>query len=173
MSSSNPVQPAVPRPEDLSLVASFDRYEDAQEAVDLLSDKGFPVETVQIIGHDVRSQEIVQGRMTKGRAALGGALSGAWFGLLISLLLSLFVTVGSVWGLILTALVLGAIWGAVFGFLGHAMTGGRRDFVSTQAMTAARYDVMTIAANVEEATRIVTFGRNAPPVQRRTDEPTR
>lgn len=163
--STTPQHPTVPRPEDLSLIATYDRYEDAQEAVDLLSDKGFPVETVQIVGHDVRSQEVVRGRMTKGRAAAGGAMSGAWFGLLVVLLLGLFVKVDSFWGLLIVGLVLGAIWGAVFGFLGHAMTGGRRDFVSTQTLSAARYDVLTTAANVEEAVRIVTFGRNAQPMQ--------
>lgn len=166
MPTNTPNQPPVPRPEDLSLIATYDRYEDAQEAVDLLSDKNFPVETVQIVGHDVRSQEIVRGRMTKGKAALGGAASGAWFGLFIVLLLGLFVTVGNFWGLLLTGLVLGAFWGAAFGFLGHAMTGGRRDFVSTQTLSAARYEVLTTAQLVEEAVRIITFGRNAQPMER-------
>jgi hypothetical protein len=34
-------------------VARYDRYEDAQRAVDHLSDNGFPVEQVEIVGSDL------------------------------------------------------------------------------------------------------------------------
>ncbi|WP_331458328.1 general stress protein [Mycobacterium nebraskense] len=65
------------------LVASFDHYLDVQRLVDHMSDGGFPVEHVRIIGDGVRTVEHVTGRMTTGKAALAGAGSGAWFGLLI------------------------------------------------------------------------------------------
>ena len=44
--------------------------------VDRLSDDGFPVEHVRIVGTGLHSVEQVTGRLTKGRAALGGAAAG-------------------------------------------------------------------------------------------------
>ena len=73
-------------------VASFGTYEEAQEAVDRLSDSGFPVENIDIIGSDLRTVERVTGRLTKRNAAAAGAASGAWFGLFIGLLVGLFTT---------------------------------------------------------------------------------
>src|SRR5438105_13771784 len=94
-------------------VASFGTYEDAQKAVDQLSDDGFAVERLDIVGSDLRLVERVTGRLTKGRAASAGAASGAWFGLFIALIIGLFTT-GPAWlGLILGGLFIGAAWGAV------------------------------------------------------------
>ena len=53
------------------ILVSFKTYEEAQAAVDNLSDNKFPVEHVTIIGNDLRSVEVVLGRMSWGRAALG------------------------------------------------------------------------------------------------------
>ncbi len=122
-------------------VASYDDYADAQRAVDLLSDDGFPVEHLDIVGSDLRLVERVTGRLTKGRAASAGAASGAWFGLLMGLLLGIF-TSGSWFGLLLVGAAVGAAWGAVFGYLGHAATRGARDFASARTLVAARYDVV-------------------------------
>ena len=72
-------------------VASFDNYLAAQHLVDRMSDGGFPVEHVRIVGDGARTVEHVTGRMTKGKAALAGAASGAWFGTLIGLLFAVFV----------------------------------------------------------------------------------
>ena len=46
-------------------VARFDDYEAAQRAVDQLSDDGFPVETLDIVGSDLHLVERVTGRLTK------------------------------------------------------------------------------------------------------------
>lgn len=46
-------------------VARFEDYETAQHAVDYLSDDGFPVEKLDIVGSDLRLIERVTGRMTK------------------------------------------------------------------------------------------------------------
>lgn len=138
------------------VIATYNDYQQAQAAVDLLSDKKFDVSAVEIVGHDLRSVEDVQGRMTKGRAAGLGAASGAWFGLLLGILFSLFVP-GILWlWMILGAVVLGAIWGALFGFLGHAATGGRRDFTSVKTFKAARYDLVVSRGLAVEATRLIS-----------------
>src|SRR6266705_6371458 len=105
-------------------VARFDDYESAQRAVDRLSDDGFPVEKLDIVGSGLRLVERVTGRLTRARAAAAGAASGAWFGLFIGLLVGLF-TRGPTWiGLIIGGLLIGAAWGAVFGFVGHSATRG-------------------------------------------------
>jgi hypothetical protein len=70
-------------------VASYKTYWEAERAVDHLSDHGFPVEGVAIIGEDVRLVEQVIGRVDYGRAALHGAASGALPGVLIGWLFGL------------------------------------------------------------------------------------
>src|ERR1700759_5249108 len=62
-------------------VASFTTYQEAQAAVDKLSDLKFAVEELDIVGSDLRLVEHVTGRLTLGRATAAGAASGAWFGL--------------------------------------------------------------------------------------------
>src|SRR5579871_22074 len=73
-------------------VARFDDYDSAQRAVDRLSDDGFPVEELDVVGSDLRLVERVTGRLTKARAAAAGAVSGLWLGLLFGLLIGLFAT---------------------------------------------------------------------------------
>jgi MFS family permease len=132
-------------------VASYATYDEAQRAVDRLSDKGFPVENVDIVGSDLHLVEKVTGRLTTGRATLAGAGAGAWFGVFLGLLVGLFTT-GPTWlGLLLGGLVIGALWGAVFGFLAHWATGGRRDFSSERGLVAGHYDIMVDDAHAEQA----------------------
>lgn len=125
-------------------------YDEAQRIVDSLSDAGFPVERVRVVGTGLRSVEQVTGRMTNGRAALYGLASGAWIGLFVGLLLGLF-TVGSWLAVVLWGVALGAVWGLVFGLIGHAVTGGRRDFRSVQGFEAEAYDVLVEAEYIDEA----------------------
>ena len=133
-------------------VASFDTYEQAQAAVDYLSDEKFPVETVTIIGSDLKMVEKVTGRLTMARAIGAGAAGGAWWGLFVGLLLGIFASDGANWiGSVLTGLLIGLAFGAAFGGMGYAATGGRRDFTSTSKITAGRYDVMCNPANAEDA----------------------
>ncbi|TDQ45505.1 general stress protein [Actinorugispora endophytica] len=140
-------------PQGQRLLASFPDYLQAQRLVDRMSDAGFPVEHVRIIGDGVRTVEQVTGRMTKARAALAGAGTGAWFGLLVGLLIGLF-TVGPAWlWTLLFSLVIGALWGAVFGFAAHWASGGQRDFSSVQTLQAQRYDVYVDASHEEQAAR--------------------
>ncbi|WP_406154862.1 hypothetical protein OG806_01815 [Streptomyces sp. NBC_00882] len=63
--------------------ASYTTYQEAERAVDHLSDQGVLVERVAIVGQDVRLVEQVTGRMERGGAALQGAASGALPGALI------------------------------------------------------------------------------------------
>lgn len=146
----------MPLPVGRYALGSYPDYRQAQSVVDHLSDHGFPVETVSIVGADLRLVERVTGRMTRGRAAAAGALSTAWLGLFFGLLLGLFAESGTaLLGLMLYGLALGALFGAVLGFAAHAATGGQRDFSSTTGLAATRYEVLVPQDRAEEAERLV------------------
>ncbi len=126
-------------------VAAYDSYEEAQRAVDRLSDRGFPVAKVAIVGEGLKYVEQVTGRLTIGRAAGLGAAQGALIGGLFGALLALFFTYDpnpAVPLLILYGVVAGAILGAILGALLHAATGGERDFSSVSGMRSDRYEIL-------------------------------
>jgi hypothetical protein len=136
-------------------VAAYPSYEEAQASVDHLSDHGFPVENLDIVGSDLRLVERVTGRLTTGRAAAAGAMSGAWFGLFIGVLVGLFTT-GPVWlGLVLGGVLIGAAWGATAGFVAHRATRGRRDFASVKKLVAMQYDVVARGGTAERARQLL------------------
>jgi len=136
-------------------IARYDRYEDAQRAVDHLSDSGFAVEGVEIVGSDLHLVERVTGRLTKARAAMAGAGSGAWFGVFVGLLAGLFTT-GPEWiGLVVGGAAIGAVWGAIFGFFAHMATEGQRDFSSARGLAAEHYDVSVPDADEERARTLI------------------
>ncbi|WP_225260287.1 general stress protein [Jidongwangia harbinensis] len=134
-------------------LGEFMSYRDAERVVDRLSDVGFPVERVRIVGTGLHSVEQVMGRLTKTRSTLLGAALGAWLGMLTGLLLGLFVA-GAAWpAMTLGGLLIGAAAGAVVGFVNHWATDGRRDFASTTAMHAQKYAVEVDSAHAVEAVR--------------------
>jgi hypothetical protein len=132
-------------------VARFDEYEAAQRAVDRLSDDGFPVEQLDIVGSDLQLVERVTGRLTRARAAGAGALSGLWAGLLFGILIGLFTSGHSFFAVAATGAALGVAWGAVFGYVVHARTKGRRDFSSVRQLVATRYDLIARGGTVDRA----------------------
>ena len=138
------------------VVGTYDTYVEAQRAVDFLSDQQFPVQHVSIVGSDLKMVENVLGRLTRGRAAMAGAASGAWFGLFVGVLLSLFAkkdTNGL--GLVVVALLYGSVFGAIFGFVGHALSGGKRDFTSRSKIVASSYDVHCTWAEADKAREVL------------------
>ena len=140
------------------VLGSYAQYEQAQGVVDYLSDSGFPVETVSIVGADLRLVERVTGRLTRGKAALAGALSTGWLGLLLGLFVGLFAESGTaLLGLALYGAIFGAVFGAVLGFAAHAATGGRRDFSSTTGLAATRYEVLVEQSQAQEAERLLSL----------------
>jgi hypothetical protein len=153
MANSEPAQPTGAR----RTVASVDNYQDAERIVDWLSDQGFPVERVSIVGTGLRYVEQVAGRVTTGRAALSGLGQGAWIGLFFALLFSLFfdLSTGGFFGLLAYGLVTGAVFGALWGALFHWFRGGRRDFASVAQTRADRYEVQVDEASADEAERLI------------------
>src|SRR5580693_10350482 len=145
------VRPLDPVSAAWNTVARFDDYETAQRAVDRLSDDGFPVEQLDIVGSDLRLVERVTGRLTKARAAAAGALSGMWVGLLIGILFGLFTT-GHAWlAMVAAGIGLGVLWGGIFGFVAHLATRGERDFSSLRGLSAAHYDLVAREGGAERA----------------------
>jgi hypothetical protein len=140
------------------VIATFDTYADAEAAVDKLSDAKFPVERTAIIGRNPRFVEHVTGRVGYLDAMLRGALSGAMVGLLIGWLFAVFNWLDPTvsWGwLILDGLWFGTIVGALMGLLGHALSGGRRDFASITAMEAEAYELLVDDEVADEAARLL------------------
>lgn len=162
-------EPLPYRPHGL-VVASYGTYLDAQAAVDHLSDEGFPVQQVAIVGNDLRLVEQVTGRLTRGRATWAGAASGSWFGLFVGLLIGIFAgdgSLGSWLQIVLAGAIIGALWGALLGFFGYAATGGRRDFLSRSGVVAERYDVVVHGQGIDEArTKLAAFAAEGGPALR-------
>jgi hypothetical protein len=145
-------------------VGRFDDYESAQRAVDRLSDDGFPVEKLDIVGSGLRLVERVTGRLTRARASGAGALSGLWAGLLFGILLGLFTSGHSFLATTVTAAALGTGWGAVFGYVAHARTRGQRDFSSVSALAATHYDLIAREGTIDRARFMLGEAGLLPPV---------
>jgi hypothetical protein len=138
-------------------VASVTSYEEAERTVDWLSDQGFPVDRVAIVGTGLRYIEQVSGRLTTGRAALLGMGQGAWIGLFFGLLFTLFfdLSAGGFFGVVLYGIVIGAVFGAFWGATFHLLRGGRRDYSSVAQTRADRYDVQVDASVADDAERLI------------------
>ncbi|WP_238154374.1 general stress protein [Ornithinimicrobium sufpigmenti] len=136
-------------------LGSYRTYPEAQAVVDRLSDEGFEVENLRILGHGITSVEQVTGRMTVGRAALAGAGTGAWLGLFVALLLGLFTPVVAWFSLLIAGLLFGALWGALLGAVAQWATRGRRDFRSAQSLLAQSYEVLVTSNRAAQARRLL------------------
>ncbi len=111
---------AQPTPAPQRTIASYTSYGDAERSVDYLSDRGFEVHRVTIVGRDLEFLEQVTGRQTAATAALRGAVSGALIGALIGWLFGVFDWIDPLIAGLLVALyglVFGAIVGALIGWL--------------------------------------------------------
>ncbi len=149
--------PNIPRPGlDLQYPMSlgvYDRYEQAQQVVDYLSDNEFAVENLAIVGTELRTVERIAGRLTRGKVAAASAASGVWMGLFIGLAFALFGN-GNPVGFIITLVVLGAVFGAIWSQIGYSTVtrGGTRDFSSVSQVVATKYEVL-VEHKVAEAAR--------------------
>ncbi|MDO5617173.1 general stress protein [Kocuria sp.] len=144
-------------------IGSFSQYADAQKVVDHLSDQQFDVQTVSIVGHDLRSVERVTGRLSYPRVALASATQGAMFGLFFGVILAMFG--GGGWGMsVLLTVLLGAAFWVILGVVSFAAQRGRRDFTSVSTFVASRYDVV-VRGDVAPAARQAVQGLNLPGLQ--------
>src|SRR3954465_15428669 len=71
-------------------VGIYNTYDEAQRAVDYLSDEKFEVQNLAIVGTDLKSVERVLGRRSWGTVIAQGVQSGVSTGLLVALVLLIF-----------------------------------------------------------------------------------
>jgi hypothetical protein len=133
----------------------YETYDDAQRAVDFLSDHEFPVQNCMIVGTDLKQVERVTGRLTWAKVIAGGALSGVWLGLFVGIVLSLFGDGSAVWAIVVSTVVFGAVFGLIWAALGYAATRGRRDFTSVTQVVATRYEVLVEHKLAEQARELL------------------
>ena len=137
-------------------IASYSSYGAAERAVDWLSDQGYAVEHVAIVGKGLRSVEQVTSRMSGGRAALIGAGEGALLGILFALLFGIFFSGPDFGGLLLYSVVVGGLFGCTIGLFAYALSSdGQRDFVSDTSIEADHYEIQADDAVAEEAKRLL------------------
>lgn len=135
-----------PRITAWNTVVSYASYSEARATVDRLTESGFPVEELEIVGSGLRSVERVTGPMTWNRAVVSAAATGAWIGLFIGFLVGMF-TAGPSWlGLVLGGLLIGAVWGTAFGLAARWLNRGQHLFSSVHSVVATRYDVIADGA---------------------------
>ncbi len=132
--------PTMPRGE---VVATYETYLDAQQAVDVLARADFPVDKVSIVGSDLKSVERVTGKLTWGRVALAGAASGAWLGIFFGLLLLIF--------------------SMLFGIVSYAINRRRRDYTSVMQVIATSYSVLVDPDLVNRARNLLGAEPNITP----------
>lgn len=123
-------------------LATYATYPEAQKAVDLLSDKQFPVENCLIVGSDLKQIERVTGRLSWSKVITAGILSGAWFGLFIGLIFSLFVKNITVWQVVIYTALWGAVFGLIWSAIGYGFTRGQRDFSSVSAIVPSSFELL-------------------------------
>ena len=135
-------------------IASFKSYLEAQRAVDFLSDQGFPVQHVAINAEELRMVEQVLGRLDSGRAALQGLIRGGTIGAIVGLVLGLLSEEPTP-GLMTRTIFIGVVVGTLSGWIGYALTGGKRDFSSVSSMQAGRYDVVVDEEHAAQAETVL------------------
>ncbi|SNS55423.1 hypothetical protein SAMN06309944_0767 [Micrococcales bacterium KH10] len=156
MSFSRGRTPNVPTAPSGQVIANFDSYVEAQRAVDYLSDKAFPVQTVTIVGSDLRMVERVTGRLTYPKVAVAGMVSGAWMGLFVGLLFMLFVDDG--YQAMISAVIVGVGFGLLFSVISYSFARGKRDFTSASQIVAAQYSVLCLDPTAIQARELLRSG---------------
>ena len=136
-------------------VAIYDTYEDAQMAVDYLADHKFPVDSLMIVGTDLKSIERVTGALSWGKVLATGAASGVAWGLLLAVLLWLFLPGRSLFSVVAYGLLFGVLYGMVAQAIQYGMTRGQRDFSSRTAVIATHYEVLGEATVYTEARQLL------------------
>ena len=156
--STQPMRPGLRAALSLQYPMSLgvhDSYEEAQKAVDYLSDHEFPVEDVLIVGTDLKQLERVTGRLTRGRVIGAGALSGVWLGLFVGTIFALFDPSGFNVVAVAGTVAFGALFGAVWAMVGYALTRGQRDFTSVSQVVAAKYEVLCEHKHVQRGRELL------------------
>lgn len=140
------------------IVESFGSYAAAQEAVDSLAHRGFPVERLTVVARDLVLVEQGTSRRTMWRVAGEDACAGAFIGAVLGFLMALFDWVDplvSAFAVAFWCVVFGAAVGAAIGVAGLWALGGRRDVSGVTGMEAGRFDLMADEEAAGEVRRLL------------------
>lgn len=145
-------------------VGSYQSYAQARAAVDFLSDHGFDVASITIVGTDLHMVERVKGRLTIARASMSGASSGALWGALAGMFMSAGQNAGGTGAWVAGGIFIGALVGMALSALAFIVRGRSRDLVSTQQVVALRYAILA-SADIDQAFALLqrTPGNQARP----------
>ncbi|MCP3426080.1 hypothetical protein NBM05_08705 [Rothia sp. AR01] len=135
-------------------VARYPRYEEAQASVDLLAERGFPIQHLSIVGSDLRQVEYVVGALSYAKVAASGALQGLFYGVMLALLLVLFT--GDAWlSAFLTAVPLGIAFWVILTVITYSRRGSSRNFTAVGQLVAGTYELVCIPQEAGEARRLL------------------
>lgn len=138
---------------DGEVLAQFQSYRDAVSFVERLIDNDFPARAVSIIGSDLKSVEIIRGRLGYGRVSLSGAITGSWIGMLFGLIIggagisseqALFENLGA-------GVIIGAGVGMLLNILRFSVSRNKRNFISGQSVVAKKYQVVVPKDQLQSA----------------------
>jgi hypothetical protein len=134
-------------------LASFKNYGEAVSAVEKLIENDFPAKLVSIVGSDLKTVELIRGKLGYGRVSLSGAMTGSWIGIFFGLLVG--ATAASNEQQIISnvgaGIVIGAGAGMLINILRFGMSRNKRGFISGQSVVAKKYEVMVPADQLELA----------------------
>ena len=133
------------------VVATYSEYAEAERAVDYLSDEGFPLERVTIVGSGLRVVERIGGRLTPASGV--GPFEGGLIGLAIALLIGLLFTVEEGMIALLLAGVIGgaAVGGALWALARSANAKRRKSAATKAAIEAEAYELQVDDDLADEA----------------------
>ncbi|MFM2353269.1 MAG: hypothetical protein RLZZ608_675 [Actinomycetota bacterium] len=144
------------------MLGEYESYVEAQKVVDRLAKAEFAITGMAIVGSDLKTVEIITGRLSYGRAALAGAASGTWLGLFFGLLIFVFSPAPE-FSTVLAAGLIGAGFGMIFGIISYAIGRRRRDFSSTQQVMASTYQIIIDPNQTAKARQALAGGSTWPP----------
>jgi uncharacterized membrane protein len=108
-----------------SIVAVYPDHESAEEAVKILSEAGFSLKHISIMGRDFQATETPVGFVTTGDIASQGAATGAWAGGIFGLLMgAAFLILPGVGPVVIAGPLSAALLGGIEGAIAGAAIGG-------------------------------------------------
>ncbi|MEA2671555.1 MAG: hypothetical protein QOG45_1775 [Chloroflexota bacterium] len=158
--TSTMATPTATMPSNLSVIGVYDSMQQVEEALRRLTEAGYPMEKVSIIGKDLQSETEINGFVTARDLAREGARFGAWVGGIFGLLTgaAMFFVPGGplfVLGPLATGVIgaaEGAVWTAAVGaVLGHFLA---KQHIPrfTQHLKAGRY-LLVVHGSEDEVQR--------------------
>ena len=139
--------------QDGSSLASFSDYQQAVSYVERLIENDFPAKFVSIVGTDLKTVELIKGKLGYGRVSMSGALTGSWLGMFFWLIFGVTgagteqVLINNV----LAGIVIGAGIGMLLNIVRFSVTKNRRGVVSGQTVVAKKYEVVVPNAQAKLA----------------------